>query len=279
MSKSFRHRPAPAQAERRASSSVPAKSPAAGRRQVNRLKVGWRLCLCSATTVVLCLGVSVAHAEPIVTNSSGVVVTADRIAVIVAEASHRFAIPSSWIRGVMRAESLGDVRALSPKGAMGLMQIMPETWAELRLRYDLGADPYDPHDNITAGAAYLRELHDRFGERGFLAAYNAGPGRYEDHLTTGGPLPSETLSYMAAVASLIGARADDGGDVATAIASSWTSASLFVPHTAAGSALSRPSSNAQTQQGPPGGRAQNRPALAPHSDALFAKISGRNGRP
>ena len=75
----------------------------------------------------------------------------------------------------MQAESGGDARALSPKGAMGLMQIMPGTWAELRLRYGLGADPYDPHDNITAGAAYLREMHDRYGEPGFLAAYNAGP--------------------------------------------------------------------------------------------------------
>ena len=75
----------------------------------------------------------------------------------------------------MRVESLGDPLALSPKGAMGLMQIMPDTWSELRSRYGLGADPYDPHDNIIAGAAYLRELHDRYGERGFLAAYNAGP--------------------------------------------------------------------------------------------------------
>ena len=129
----------------------------------------------------------------------------------VAEASHRFAIPSSWIRAVMRVESLGDPLALSPKGAMGLMQIMPDTWSELRSRYGLGADPYDPHDNIMAGAAYLRELHDRYGERGFLAAYNAGPSRYEDHLATGRPLPSETLLYMAAVASLVGARVDEGG--------------------------------------------------------------------
>ena len=103
----------------------------------------------------------------------------------------------------MQAESGGDVRALSPKGAMGLMQIMPATWAALRQRYGLGADPYDPRDNITAGTAYLRELHDRFGERGFLAAYNAGPSRYEEHLATGRPLPSETLSYMATVKSLL----------------------------------------------------------------------------
>ena len=59
------------------------------------------------------------------------------------------------------------------------MQIMPQTWAELRARYGLGTDPYDPHDNILAGAAYIRELHDRYGAPGFLAAYNAGPGRYE----------------------------------------------------------------------------------------------------
>ena len=75
----------------------------------------------------------------------------------------------------MRVESTNDPHALSPKGAMGLMQIMPKTWQELRARYGLGADPYEPRDNILAGAAYLRELHDRFGSPGFLAAYNAGP--------------------------------------------------------------------------------------------------------
>ena len=89
----------------------------------------------------------------------------------------------------MHVESVGDVRALSPKGAMGLMQIMPETWAILRARFGLGANPYDPHDNILAGAAYLRKLHDRYGAAGFLAAYDAGPARYEDRLATGRPLP------------------------------------------------------------------------------------------
>jgi soluble lytic murein transglycosylase-like protein len=93
---------------------------------------------------------------------------------------------------MMSAESLGEVRVISPKGALGLMQIMPKTWAHLRVRYGLGVDPYDPHDNILAGAAYLRELYDRYGVPGFLAAYNAGPTRYEDHSTTGRPLPSET---------------------------------------------------------------------------------------
>src|SRR6266704_6782318 len=94
-----------------------------------------------------------------------------------------------------------------PKGAMGLMQIMPKTWTELRARYGLGADPFDPRDNILAGAAYIRELYDRYGAPGFLAAYNAGPGRYERHLATGRPLPDETQAYVATLAPRInGAR-------------------------------------------------------------------------
>jgi hypothetical protein len=95
----------------------------------------------------------------------------------IAEASKRFRIPAAWIRAVMRVESAGVKRAVSPKGAMGLMQIMPDTWNELRVRYRLGRDPYHPRDNILAGTAYLRELHDRYGLPGFLAAYNAGPKR------------------------------------------------------------------------------------------------------
>lgn len=86
---------------------------------------------------------------------------------------------------------------------MGLMQIMPGTWEELRMKHHLGADPYQPRDNILAGAAYLRELLDRFGRNGFLAAYNAGPGRYEEHLLTGRPLPRETINYVRKLAPLI----------------------------------------------------------------------------
>ncbi|BAV48060.1 lytic transglycosylase [Mesorhizobium loti] len=102
----------------------------------------------------------------------------------------------------MRAESAGDPRALSPKGAMGLMQIMPVTWAALRLRHRLGADPNDPHDNIIAGAGYIRELFDRCGSPGWIAAYNAGPARYEDSLK-GRPLPAETRAHVAVVASFV----------------------------------------------------------------------------
>jgi hypothetical protein len=123
---------------------------------------------------------------------------------LIAEASQRFGVPAHWIRAVMQAESTGDTGALSPKGAMGLMQVMPETYAELRFRYDLGTDPYEPRNNILAGAAYLREMRDRFGPDGFLAAYNAGPARYDDYLKRGRALPEETCNYVATLAPVIG---------------------------------------------------------------------------
>ncbi|WP_027571467.1 lytic transglycosylase domain-containing protein [Bradyrhizobium sp. WSM1743] len=128
--------------------------------------------------------------------------TAHAFAGFIDEASQRFAIAPNWIRSVQSIESAGDVHARSPKGAMGLMQIMPATWAKLRERYNLGNDPYDPHDNILAGTAYLRELLDRYGVPGAFAAYNAGPSRYEDHLA-GGSLPDETRAYVAKLASLL----------------------------------------------------------------------------
>jgi len=132
--------------------------------------------------------------------------TDDAIQNHVAEAARRFSIPAAWIWAVIYVESAGDVRARSKKGAMGLMQIMPATWAMLRDRQGLGDDPYDPRDNILAGAAYLRDLHDRYGARGFLAAYNAGPGRYEDHLAGRRSLPAETVDYVSNVGRRIDLR-------------------------------------------------------------------------
>jgi soluble lytic murein transglycosylase-like protein len=123
-----------------------------------------------------------------------------------AEASQRFGIPLVWIERVMRAESGGrtqiDGRPITSRaGAMGLMQLMPGTWADMRARLDLGDDPYDPHDNILAGAAYLRLLYQRFGYPGLFAAYNAGPGRYAAYLAGRQPLPAETRSYLRQLAS------------------------------------------------------------------------------
>lgn len=72
----------------------------------------------------------------------------------VAEAAQRFGIPELWIWRVMHAESRGRIGAVSHAGAMGLMQIMPATWASLTARHRLGSDPFDPRANILAGAAY-----------------------------------------------------------------------------------------------------------------------------
>jgi soluble lytic murein transglycosylase-like protein len=93
----------------------------------------------------------------------------------VAEASARFGIPAEWIRRVIQAESSGRTSWLgrpvvSPAGAMGLMQLMPATWRDMRDTLGLGPDPHDPRDNIIAGTAYLRAMYDRFGYPGLFAA-------------------------------------------------------------------------------------------------------------
>jgi soluble lytic murein transglycosylase-like protein len=175
----------------------------------------------------------------------------------------------------MRAESFGDARTISRKGAIGLMQIMPETWAELRQRYHLGANPYDAYDNIVAGAAYLRELRDRYGIPGFLAAYNAGPARWEDHLATGRPLPAETRAYLARLAPIVGGGAADDAVLLASLVRSWTEASLFPAHSDGSPSGDQPVLNQ------PSWRAKNdRPAedwtgLASQSDGLFVALSSR----
>ena len=116
------------------------------------------------------------------------------------EAAQRFALPRDWIERVMMAESAGQTTLnghpiQSSAGAMGLMQLMPATYQDMRLAENLGADPFDPHDNILAGTAYLRLMFNRYGYPGLFAAYNAGPGRFEASLR-GLPLPRETRAYV-----------------------------------------------------------------------------------
>jgi soluble lytic murein transglycosylase-like protein len=199
----------------------------------------------------------------------------DPVADFVDEAAQRFGIPAHWIRAVMRVESVYNVHATSSKGAIGLMQIMPETWAELRARYDLGADPYDPRDNILAGAAYLREMHDRYGSPGFLAAYNAGPTRYEEHLTTGLELPAETQAYVATLAPMVEAGQVGREIIASRGALSWRQAPLFVEHAANGSAVGPPLSSGRLYR-PTTSRAIVDPsALAPQSGDLSCGARAR----
>jgi soluble lytic murein transglycosylase-like protein len=200
------------------------------------------------------------HAEPPAPPPSG---AGGPYAAILAEAAQRFGLPPGWIFAVLRAESGGDPRAISPKGALGLMQLEPQTWADLRIRHHLGADVFDPHDNIIAGAAFLRELLDRYGSPGFLAAYNAGPARYEDYLAGRQALPPETAAYVAALAPRIGAAMGPSTPSTTAPPSlAWTRAPLFAPH-----AIGAQTASSAT------------PAtfVAAQSTGLFARLSGAAG--
>jgi hypothetical protein len=125
----------------------------------------------------------------------------DEWAPLMDEASRKFGIPVAWIRAVMRVESGGQTMldgapVTSPAGAMGLMQVTPDSYAEMQNRYALDADPYDPHDNILAGTAYLREMYQRYGYPDLFAAYNAGPARFDEFLYGGAPLPAETMAYL-----------------------------------------------------------------------------------
>lgn len=122
----------------------------------------------------------------------------------ITEASNRFDLPEAWIRAVMRVESDDNAEATSSKGAMGLMQVMPETFAAVSDRYGLGDDPYALRDNVLAGSAFLREMYNRYGSAGFLAAYNAGPGRYSDFVDGSRALPEETRRYVASVRLALG---------------------------------------------------------------------------
>lgn len=143
--------------------------------------------------------ITLAVASPAAANS------VDRWQPHITEASLRFGIPEHWIKRVMRAESRGQTMLngrpiRSHAGAMGLMQIMPATWAQLTRNHRLGRNPDDPRFNILAGAAYLRNMYDRFGYPGLFAAYNAGPGRYRAYLQGRRGLPSETIAYVRTVA-------------------------------------------------------------------------------
>lgn len=110
---------------------------------------------------------------------------------LVADAARKYALPRSLVRAVARAESAFDPAAVSPKGARGVMQLMPDT--SRRLGVD---DPFDPGQSIEAGARLLRQLLEKYQGRvaEALAAYNAGPGAVARH--HGVPPYRETRGYI-----------------------------------------------------------------------------------
>jgi soluble lytic murein transglycosylase-like protein len=221
-----------------------------------------RIMMRRAIIWALALGMQPASATIAVAQQAADAPAVRPYATYVTDAARRFAIPEVWIWAVMHIESNGDARAVSRAGAMGLMQIMPATWATMRARYALGNDPFDPRANIMAGAAYLRAMHDRYGSTSaMLAAYNAGPGRYDDYLARGRPLPAETTAYVAQIAPMIGGTADTR--VAEAAPQpdplAWRSAALFV-----GTASARAESPAAQPDAP-------NPASPASADPLFIR--------
>jgi hypothetical protein len=178
----------------------------------------------------------------------------------------------------MTVESAGDPRARSPKGAMGLMQIMPETWADLRAHRRFGNDPYDPHDSILAGAVYLRELHDRYGSPGFLVPYNAGPCRYE-HYLAGRPLPAETLAYVTKITLLLGGGELAGPPSVAAVHSkSWTEAPLFVGRSERATAADQVSAELRSNRASTSDPMRDLPAIVPQARSLFVARSNAGGQ-
>nr|WP_321983882.1 transglycosylase SLT domain-containing protein [uncultured Lichenicoccus sp.] len=151
------------------------------------------------------------------------------------QASNRFGVPQQWIRAVMQQESGGQEYRygrpiVSGAGAMGLMQLMPATYADMQSQNGLGDDPFEPHDNIMAGTAYIRLMYDRYGAPAFLAAYNSGPQRLDDYLNAGRSLPNETVNYVEAIAPNLGTELAMSGPLATYADNSRNEA--YVPPTA-----------------------------------------------
>jgi hypothetical protein len=136
----------------------------------------------------------------------------DRWAPYIKEASRRFKVSADWIKAVMRIESGGRTLSddnqpiTSSAGAMGIMQVMPETYLDMKRQFGLGENPHDPRDNILAGTAYLSLLKEKYGYPKLFAAYNAGPATLEAQSTSNGKskLPKETRNYVKRISAMLG---------------------------------------------------------------------------
>jgi len=235
-------------------------------------RVGRRALVAVLTLLFLLSFGGIADAQPAAPPASPprTMQASDPFGGFVTEAAQRFDIPASWIRAVMLVESDDDASAVSPKGAIGLMQVMPNTYQDMRLRYGLEGDPFQPHDNIIAGTAYLREMLDCYGMSGFLAAYNAGPGQYDEHLATGRALPDETVLYVARIMPMLSGVHDASTLLAPSATVDWSRSPLFAGQFSAGTPGETSSNNLKSDSWAAALSPADVAALAPQSTGMFA---------
>lgn len=171
------------------------------------------LLLAAGALVTGCMGADKAPpprpAAPVIQHQAAIrwmPASVRRFAPLIEQSSFRHGVDANLLAIIVLVESGGDPIASSPKGAMGLMQIMPATGREIAQQRGMlthvDARLYDPAYNIDFGAYYLARQLNRFGTPNPLqsieraaAAYNGGPGRLSRHLSTGEPLPAETMRY------------------------------------------------------------------------------------
>jgi hypothetical protein len=162
----------------------------------------------SRLTLAMLITIPIAFPASCVTTDTSVYCGTRQWRFLIEEAAEQSQVPPAWPEAILHAESAGcaytnGIPTVSSAGAMGLMQLMPETWEKMKFQLHLGEDPFDPHDNILASVAYLRDLYDQFGLEGAIASYHSGPSRYLEHLRTGQALPISTLDYVSRVLTLI----------------------------------------------------------------------------
>lgn len=249
----------------RAPSWTAASSPARGRfaRRV--------LVVVAASAIATCVSIRETGGEPLSPGHPSSSVD-DPLNGFIAEASERFGLPTAWIRAIVRHGRDGSARVARRKGAVGLMQLMPETWAELRPRYALGDDQFDPRDSILAGTAHLREMYDRYRLKEFFAAYYMGPTRYDEHLKSGLPLPADVQTFVAVLAPLIEPGLKDVvGSPDRANVASWRKSPLFVVRSKRSSSDNPSAASAPTERSTSSQSTTDRQAFAPHSNGLFVR--------
>ena len=200
---------------------------------------------------------------------------------LIAEAAARFDVPAPWIAAVMQVESGGRTTLngrpiISSAGAMGLMQIMPGTYVELRQRHGLGHDPYDPRDSVFAGAAYLHAMYRRYGYPLMFAAYQAGPARMDAYLFNGKPFPDATRAYLHKLipgVMLPSQRADFHGNFGEKSPDTRTKSGVFVQSKSA-SAPRKSTVHSTIKQRT--STANSVFVTPPQGAALFVQLSSRN---